>query len=143
MPLPVYTCGQTEVSSNTQSGKYSNVCTEIISQCLLKCNYTPWKQMTEMLLNYRINNPGELSSNRACAVFNGTTITVTSCGLQQDNGVLCMAPFGVYVCLFQVSWSCLENFTLPKIRIIVYCSTCLVDLIAIITCIKGVGDMYF
>lgn len=129
MPLPVYTCGQTEVSSNTQSGKYSNVCTEIISQCLLKCNYTPWKQMTEMLLNYRINNPGELSSNRACAVFNGTTITVTSCGLQQDNGVLCMAPFGVYVCLFQVSWSCLENFDTKIVYYLKSGSSCIVLLV--------------
>lgn len=61
-----------------------------------------------MHLNYRIVNPGELSSDRACAVFNGTAITVTSCGLQPDNGVLCVAPFGMYVCSFQVSWFCLE-----------------------------------
>eukprot|EP00105_Crassostrea_gigas_P003157 XP_011415912.1 PREDICTED: protein SpAN-like [Crassostrea gigas] len=52
-----------------------------------------WTDGSELKHPEWIDNPGELSSNRACAVFNGTAITVTSCGLQPDNGVLCVAPF--------------------------------------------------
>ncbi|XP_022307244.2 protein SpAN-like [Crassostrea virginica] len=40
-----------------------------------------------------VSNIHNTSSSRPCAVFNGTFITTTDCGLQPDNGVLCMTPF--------------------------------------------------
>ena len=49
---------------------------------------------TILIFIFRVSNIHNTSSIRPCAVFNGTFIITTDCGLQPDNGVLCMTPFG-------------------------------------------------